>query len=215
MNEVVNVFHSLWNALQFWQSKIAAFPDGVGFEKALFLVIVLYIVLKIIGLVNGIRGTETWALHVRTGSGHEGKVRLPRTVDAASYNDRSGTVEFCELPDPSRPFWKRILGLGRPRLLFSDDCVFAVPLAGPRYEGQIFVGKEMAEKIATKIRRGELGDDDQVQGILDGTMLNVTAKGTNSIKFLLNHPDPTLKTTAWVVLVTTLFEIFRSLIFEA
>ena len=46
-------------------------------------------------------------------------------------------------------------------------------------------------------------------------MLNVTAKRTNSIKFLLNHPDPTLKTTAWVVLVTTLFEIFRSLIFEA
>jgi hypothetical protein len=41
-------------------------------------------------------------------------------------------------------------------------------------------------------------------------MVNVTAKRTNTIKFPLNPPDPTLKTTAWVVLVTTLFDIFRS-----
>lgn len=159
---------------------------------------------------------QNWlTLNVRTGNGHEGKVRLPRTVDAERYNDRSGTVEFSELPNPSRPLWKKILGLGRPKLLLSDDCVFTVPLAGPRFEGLIFVGKEMAEKIATQIRKGELEGDDQVQSILAGTTVNVTAKRTNSLKFLLNHPDPTLKTTAWVVLVTTLFEIVRSLIFEA
>jgi hypothetical protein len=216
MNDLVNTLQSGWSTIQSWEIGITALPYGVRVEKSLFLIIVLYIALKIIGLVNGIRGTETWSVHVRTGNGHAGKVRLPRTVDASKYNDRSGTVEFRELPSPNRPWWKKLFGFGRPKLLYSDDCVFSVPLAGPKLEGLIHVDQETAEKIATAIHGGELeGSNTQVQTILIQTTLNVTARRTNSIKFLLNHPDPTLKTTAWVVLVTALFEIFRSLIFEA
>jgi hypothetical protein len=42
----------------------------------------------------------------------------------------------------------------------------------------------------------------------------IQLKKDNGILFLLNHPDPNTRTTAWVVLVTSIFAIVQSALFE-
>jgi hypothetical protein len=86
-----------------------------------------------------------------------------------------------------------------------------VPLIGPLNEGLIFVSREIFEQKLS----GDKYDNPNGNGTtLADKFFDVTAKRTNSLRFLLNHPDPSLRTTAWVVLVGALFEIFKSVIFE-
>jgi hypothetical protein len=198
--------------------------------KVGLLLFLLWLTLRIIGRVNGIKGNDTWVVQVNQVQIPSRFVRLSRgtirkngeSISEAikEYDGRSGTVEF-RIPVSYRP-WLNKLGLGpkeqiRQQLIFSKNRILEVPLGSSPAQKLVWVDPATAATLATSINRKDLDSDDetrQIAEILARTEFSVTVKRNNRIKFLLSHPDPTLRTTAWVLLVGTLFEITRSVIFE-
>jgi hypothetical protein len=52
------------------------------------------------------------------------------------------------------------------------------------------------------------------EALLDATRWKIELKKDNSLGFLLRHPDSPVRTTAWVILVTSIFSIVQSILFE-
>jgi hypothetical protein len=217
-----NYCHRLIDAVQpLWEGITDRLTSANAFKVGL-LVIALYLTLRIVGSKNGIKGSQEWPrLKVQVDDRLlDEQVKLPRgnfvpRSDAKKYDDRSGTVIFREvapLPPWYRRLWNRVCRLGRgPKPTLRHDCTFVVPLIGPLNEGLIFVSPEIFEQ---KLSGDKYDDPNGSATTLVEKFFDVTARRTNSLRFLLNHPDPSLRTTAWVVLVGTLFEIFKSVIFE-
>jgi hypothetical protein len=198
--------------------------------KAGFLLILLWITLRIIGRVNGIEGNDTWPVQVNQVNMNPRFVRLSRgavrkngepiSEAMKAYDERSGIVEF-RIPVTYRPLLNK-LGLGpkqriRQTRILTKNCVLEVPPNSSTVQKVVSVDPATAARLATSVYGRDLDSDDearQAATILTGAQFTVTVKRANSISFLLSHPDPTLKTTAWVLLVGTLFEITRSIIFE-
>jgi hypothetical protein len=137
-----------------------------------------------------------------------GKGTIKRTEEDINraierYQRLQGTIEFREVPT-LQPWFKRIFGLGRPKLLLSKNCTFEVQPDSNQTDKIVYISPNVvAELLAT------LGNN-QSQAILEGKEFDVTARKKKSYWFLLwHHPDATVKTTAWVILITTLFEILR------
>jgi hypothetical protein len=215
VHQLIDAVQQLWEGIRDRLTLANAF-------KVVLLVVALYLTLRIVGSKNGIKGSQEWPrLKVQVDDRlSDQEVRLPRgnfvpRTDAKKYDDRSGTVIFREVAPPPPWYtrlWKRVCRLGRgPKPTLRHDCTFVVPLIGPLNEGLIFVSREIFEQKLS----GDKYDNPNGNGTaLADKFFDVTAKRTNSLRFLLNHPDPSLRTTAWVVLVGTLFEIFKSVIFE-
>jgi len=212
MSDAVNTIHTLWSSY------------GDRILKAVFLLIAVYVALKIIGWVNGIKGTETWQVDQVNSSDKvvEEKVRLSRgtiknghdlSATVKEYDGRSCTVEFRKHLETPPPQWKKIFGFGQPKLLLSKDYIVEVLATSPTAQKLVSVDPATAATLATRFSGRDLDSDDEVKAILESAKFDVTAKRTNSIKFLLNHPDPTLKTTAWVLVVTFVIEAGRSVLF--
>jgi hypothetical protein len=193
------------------QEFTASIPKPEPISKVFALAIVLLVGLKIIGWVNGVKGKRTWdarnggPLTVFRNEGLEtGKVRFTRgTIGAAnrdSYHRRAGTVTFFE-PSPKLGLFRRVLKflrLFRQRPALRYECIIQVPAVGAD-PGKLYVDPTVYSHLE---KTG------------NGPHWNVVLKRGNSLAFLLMHPDPNIKTTAWVVLVSSSFEIVRLLLFE-
>jgi hypothetical protein len=195
--------------------------EANGFKVALLLA-ALYLTLQILVRINAIKGAGAWEhIHIKEDDKlEEDKVRIgrgnftePVKVVEKKYDDLAGTIEF-RLPQPSAPWWRR-MWRRTPKL--RKECTFEVPLTGQLYRDLFFVNPIVANHLANLVNNGnsDSGDEASIQDILDNAEFNVVVKRRNNLSFLLKHPDPTLRTTAWVILVGTLFEIFRSVIFES
>jgi len=198
--------------------------------KVGLLLFLLWLTLRIIGRVNGIKGNDTWAVqinqvhmaprYVRLSRGTIRRNGEPINETSKDFEGRSGIVEFRR-PVPYRP-WLNKLGMGpkeriRQQRVLTKNCVLEVPPGSSTVQKQVWVDHATAATLATSIYGKDLDGDDeakQTAEILAHANFTVTVKRANSIEFLLAHPDPTLRTTAWVLLVGTLFEITRSIIFE-
>jgi hypothetical protein len=192
--------------------------------KVVVLSALLIVALLIIGWVTGLRGTNTWRVQVDTVQGLGDTVRLtkgtiktdgePVKSTVQKYDGRSGIIEVRELP-PSRSWLQRMLGLRTPRLLLCRDCTFEVPATSPLAQKIVSVDPSVATDLAIALHTDNSNGDGQPQAIPAGMEFDVTAKRTNSLMFLFKHPDITVRTTAWVVFLTTCFEILRSAFFES
>jgi hypothetical protein len=171
--DILGILQSWWTDVVSWA--VSALSDdyfrklldalhyrltGPPLFKVALLLVSLWIALRVIGMVNGIKGgggkwpkrpddppmrvVESSGLHTNHGS----KVRLPRDEDASKYRDLSGTIEFRLHQEDPPPWWKRIFGLGRPRLLLKQSCTFTIPIAGPVNRDQILVDQTSASLIA-------------------------------------------------------------------
>jgi hypothetical protein len=209
-----DLLRELWGAVQDRWTKANVF-------RVVLLLFVLWVTLRLIGRVNGVRGKETWRVTVKIKDAkldERDMVRLTwRTIRANSatdkgtiqkYDERSGTIEFRP-PVPMDTFWQRM----RARFWFPltpdliKACNFEVRDAD---RDTVFVGATTYETLLNNVRKN--GSPDLAS--LDNEPFDVTVKRGNSLKFLLDHPDRTLKTTAWVILVGSLFEILKSILFE-
>jgi hypothetical protein len=210
VDEILRILQSWWASAIAWISSeytdwshrlvdaIVRRVTGPPLIKVVLLIVSLWIALRVIGWVNGIASTGRWdAARVSENGGlHTGKVRLPRDQEKP------------------RPWWKRIFGLGRPKLLLKKSCIFTIPIGGPVQAGQVFVEPIFANLIAKELLGRDLDDSHDVPKILAEHQFDVIAKRANSLKYVLFHPDTTLRTTAWVVVITESFEILRAFIFE-
>jgi hypothetical protein len=199
--------------------------DVSNLFKVLLLGGVLLLTLRIIGKENGIRGTDTWQVPVGQVGNLGNRVRLTKgtirkdgeqvKVTTQKYDGRSGIVEFREVPS-SRSWLQVMFWSGHPRLLLTRDCIFEVSGNSNLSDKFVYVDPTIATQLMNSLHGNDSNDDDQPQPIPVGQEFTVTAKRTNTFKFLLwHHPDATVRTTAWVILVTTLFEILRSITFES
>jgi hypothetical protein len=184
------------------------------FKIALLCVFLSWALFRI-GAANGIKGGKSWnRVEVRGKSSlRAGLVRLPRLAGAPDYRGRIGTIEFRLSDPPQRSLWRKFVGLlMRPKPLHKMACTFTIPFNGP-INSVIYVDMNTAAIIVKKICGKYLDDENLIEKVLSENPIDATAKRANSLRFLLHHPDAALKTTAWVVLTTLVFEIFRSFIY--
>jgi hypothetical protein len=73
----------------------------------------------------------------------------------------------------------------------------------------IGVDQHTREALLTKIQKPSSPD-----ATLDGTRWKVELKKDNTVRFLLKHPDSTIRTTAWVVLATSILALVQTILFE-
>jgi hypothetical protein len=171
------------------------------------------VALYALGWVTGIRGKRSLGRLIVSVPGNsnkvdDGQVRLPKDDISEKYVGRSGIIEFRE-PGPERPWWKKTLGLGRPKRLLKISCNFTV--APTKHQTALLVDAQTGTQLAAKIAGKDIDD---YETVLAENSVDVTVKGAHNIVFLLfRHPEISLKTGAWVVVITTGFEILRGFLF--
>lgn len=162
---------TLWNAVAAWvryygselnKAVLERLTVANGF-KVLLLLVILYMTLRIIGRVNGIKGTGTWKVNVKTVGGLGDKLRLTRGTIGTDketieeYDGRSGTIEFRD-PAPPRKWWQKRFGLGKQKLILSKDCNFEVRRVGNLDPGVLYVGDTIYENLLAYVRANARGD---------------------------------------------------------
>jgi hypothetical protein len=181
-------------------------------SKAVSITLAVLFALYVLGWVTGIRGKRPLGTVVVAVPGtsnplDEGKVRLPRDDNTKRYDGGSGIIVFRQ-PGHERPLWKKILFLGRPKRLLKIRCKITV--APTKAQKALHVDEQTGAKLAAAIA-GK--DTDDYGTVLAENAVDVTVKGAHNIVFLLFHPDIGLKTAAWVVVITSGFEILRGFLF--
>jgi hypothetical protein len=208
-SQVVNDAHDWQDQLHDWFFSRLTFQH---ISKAVSITLAVLLALYVLGWVTGIRGKRPLGRLVVAVPGNsnkvdDGQVRLPRDDNTKRYDGGSGVIVFRQ-PGPERPFWKRILFLGRPKRLLKIRCKLTV--APTRAQRALHVDEQTGAKLAAAIA-GE--DTDDYDTVLAENAVDVTVKGAHNIIFLLFHPDIGLKTAAWVVVITSGFEILRGFLF--
>jgi hypothetical protein len=181
-------------------------------SKAVSITLAVWAALYFLGWVTGIRGkrplgTLNVAVPGNSNKVADDTVRLPRDDNTKRYDGGSGVIVFYR-PGPERPWWKRMLFLGRPKRLKKIRCKITV--APTRQQNRLHVDEQTGADLARAIAGNDTDDYDVV---LAANAVDVTVKGSHNIFFLLFHPDIGLKTATWVVVITSGFEIVRGFLF--
>jgi hypothetical protein len=203
------------NADDLWARFVAWFHGRLTFQhtsKAVSITLAVLLALYVLGWVTGIRGKRPLgrlfvAVPGNSNKVDDSQVRLPRDDNTKRYDGGSGVIVFRQ-PGPERPFWKRILFLGRPKRLLKIRCKLTV--APTRQQAKVHVDQQTGAELAAAIAGKDIDDYDTILAQND---VDVTVKGAHNILFLLFHPDIGLKTAAWVVVITSGFEILRGFLF--
>ena len=121
------------------------------------------------------------------------------------YKDRDCTVNFWDSHVPglfSRLFLRR-----KPAV--SDEYKLIILRDGAAFGPNSFsVDTHTHEALEAYF------EDHRSEKTLDEKKWKIELKKNNGLLFLLKHPDPTTRTTAWVVLVTSIFGIVQSALFK-
>jgi hypothetical protein len=181
-------------------------------SKAVSITLAVLLALYALGWATGIRGKRPLGRLFVAVPGNSNKVdddqvRLPRADNTKKYDGGSGVIVFRQ-SGPERPLWKRMFLLGRPKRLLKIRCKLIV--APTRAQTKLHVDAQTGAKLAAAIEGKDIDDYDTVLAQND---VDVTVKGAHNILFLLFHPDIGLKTAAWVVVITSGFEILRGFLF--
>jgi hypothetical protein len=195
------------NAPDLWTQFVDWFLGRWSFQntsKAVSITLAVLLALYVLGWVTGIRGKKPLgrllvAVPGNSNKVDDGTVRLPRDDNTKRYDGGSGVIVFRQ-PGPERPWWKRILFLGRPKRLLKIRCKITV--APTRQQNRLYVDEQTGAQLAAAIA-GK--DTDDYGTVLAENAVDVTVKGAHNIIFLLFHPDIGLKTAAWVVVITSGF----------
>jgi hypothetical protein len=209
VSQITNNAHDWRDQLHDW------FLGRLTFQhvsKAAPITLAVLFALYVLGWVTGIRGKRPLgelfvAVPGNSNKVDDGTVRLPRDDNTKRYDGGSGVIVFRQ-SGPERPLWKRILFVGRPKRLLKIRCKITV--APTKQQKALHVDEQTGAKLAAKIA-GK--DTDDYGTVLAENDVDVTVKGAHNIIFLLFHPDIGLKTAAWVVVITSGFEILRGFLF--
>jgi hypothetical protein len=214
-----------WNSIVEWWQWLqtndyftAALIYVSGFtvgHKIVLLAVILYVTLRIIGRANGIKKSTLFDGMTPAPTNipiPEGVVRLPiaRFPDdkvLSYYKDLSCTVNVWE---PSQfPGWFGRFILRRRAPVRDKYKLVILKDRGAFQQDYVGIDQHTREALLTQTQKRK-GPD----ATLDATRWTIELRKDNSVKFLLGHPDSTIRTTALVVLATGIFSIVQAILFE-
>jgi hypothetical protein len=188
---------------------VASFTIG---HKVALLLVIIYVTLRIIGWANGIKKSKFFDSMTPAPNNipiSDGIVRLPRAKFQddkvlSYYNDLSCTVNFWEVSQ--FPGWFGRVILRRKASVRDEYRLIILADRGAFQPDYIGIDQHTREALLTQVqkRNGQ-------NATLDGTRWKIELKKDNSVRFLLKHPDSTIRTTAWVVLATSILALIQAL----
>jgi hypothetical protein len=204
---------SWWNTLlanDYFSAALNSISEFSIGHKIFLLIILLFFTLYIIARVNGIKKTKQLDDMIlrTTPDEKEGTVRVASAKfengEITRYNNLNCTVNFWDSHIPG--FFSRHILRRKPPV--SGKYTLTIRRDNSGYGDHSFtVDSDTREKFDGYTQQHPEKTPDTIKWAIQ-------LKKDNGILFLLNHPDPNTRTTAWVVLVTSIFAIVQSALFE-